>query len=284
MNGTNSIISARDPLRSRAIDKGYVAGPFGRMHYYAAGPQDAAATLVLAHQSPVCGRQFEQALPRLAARGIRTIALDTPGYGQSDVPPAPPALPDYGTALVAALDELGLERVHLLGHHTGAAIVGHVAARHPQRVASVCLNGPPLFTEAELAHFQTLQLEPDEPQADGSHLLAAWQRRLQFTPGWSDVQSMHRRLIDQLWAGDTWWYGHHAAFDYRVEPDLRALACPTLILTNTGDDLYECSQRAQRLRPDFAYVELPDGTHDIVDEQPDAWCEAVAAFVLGQSR
>jgi hypothetical protein len=33
------------------------------------------------------------------------------------------------------------------------------------------------------------------------------------------------------------------------------------------------------MRPDFAYVELEGGTHDIVDEQPDAWVASVADFV-----
>jgi pimeloyl-ACP methyl ester carboxylesterase len=223
---------------------------------------------------------FEQALPRLAARGIRAIAVDTPGYGMSDVPPTPPTLPDYADALNAVLEGLKLERAHFLGHHTGAGIVANFAARYPARVEKLILNGPPVFDAAELQQFEDFELKPDPVHEDGSHLLAAWQRRLQFTPGWSNVTAMHRRLIDQLWAGDTWWYGHRAAFDYEMEPDLLALKCPTLILTNTGDDLYDCAKKAHRLRPDFAYVELAGGTHDIVDEQPDAWSACVADFVL----
>jgi pimeloyl-ACP methyl ester carboxylesterase len=34
------------------------------------------------------------------------------------------------------------------------------------------------------------------------------------------------------------------------------------------------------LRPDFRFVELPGGTHDIVDEQPLAWTRAVVDFLL----
>jgi pimeloyl-ACP methyl ester carboxylesterase len=258
------------------IEKAYVPGPWGQIHYYAAG---AGPCLILAHQSPVCGRMFEQALPRLAARGIRAIAVDTPGYGMSDVPQSPPALSEYADSLIAVLDNLGLERAHFLGHHTGAGIVCNFAARHSDRVDKLVLNGPPLFDASELEKFKDFELGPDSVREDGSHLLKAWERRVQFTPGWSSAPAMHRRLIDQLWAGDTWWYGHRAAFEYLMEADLLALACPTLILTNTGDDLYGCSQKAHRMRPDFAYVELEGGTHDIVDEQPDAWVASVADFV-----
>jgi pimeloyl-ACP methyl ester carboxylesterase len=60
------------------------------------------------------------------------------------------------------------------------------------------------------------------------------------------------------------------------------LKVPTLILTNTGDDIYHLAQRARTARPDMAYVELVGGTHDIVDEQPQAWAAAVATFLKGE--
>jgi hypothetical protein len=33
------------------------------------------------------------------------------------------------------------------------------------------------------------------------------------------------------------------------------------------------------MRPDFAYAELEGGTIDIIDEQPEAWAQAVADFL-----
>ena len=55
---------------------------------------------------------------------------------------------------------------------------------------------------------------------------------------------------------------------------------PTLMFTNTGEDLYESTRRAWQLRPDFfAYAELQGGTHDIVDEQPQAWVETIDRFL-----
>jgi pimeloyl-ACP methyl ester carboxylesterase len=56
---------------------------------------------------------FEQALPRLAACGIRAIAVDTPGYGMSDVPQSPPALSEYADsfAWVASVADFVKNRV-----------------------------------------------------------------------------------------------------------------------------------------------------------------------------
>lgn len=63
--------------------------------------------------------------------------------------------------------------------------------------------------------------------------------------------------------------------------DLLAITSPTLIFSNTGEDLYAASQRAHALRPDFAFAALEGGTHDIIDEQPQAWVAAVTAFLRG---
>ena len=59
----------------------------------------------------------------------------------------------------------------------------------------------------------------------------------------------------------------------------RRLKSRTLLLTNPTEDLSPITQRARALRPDMAYAELKGGTHDIVDEQPEAWSATVAAFI-----
>ena len=117
------------------------------------------------------------------------------------------------------------------------------------------------------------------PLADGSHLLDAWQQRLKATPGWTDIDAMHRHVVTMLSNPERYFWGFDAVFAQDLAADLDKITVPTLVLTNSGEDLFEASGRVVALRPDWAYACLDGGTHDIVDEQPEAWAAAVVSFL-----
>lgn len=263
--------------------KGYADGPDGQVHYRDSG---MGRPLLLLHQTPCHLGQFDPAWELLVRAGIRAIGIDTPGYGQSDATRGTPTIAAYARAAAAVLDHLGLRSADVLGHHTGASTAAELAVAEPRRIRRVILNGPPLFTPDERAtYLQAIKEAPRPgPHADGSHLLAVWERRKRFTPGWTSVSAMHRGVVMMLAAqlqGDGERPGYTAAFAHDIGVPLRAITQPGLILTNTGDDLYATSCRARDLRPDFAFVALQGGTHDIVDEQPGEWAAAVSAFLAG---
>jgi pimeloyl-ACP methyl ester carboxylesterase len=223
---------------------------------------------------------FLPALPMLAAAGLHVLALDTPGFGASDPPPAPPSIADHADALAHVLDSLGLGRVHLLGHHTGASIAASLAVRHGQRLDRLVLNGLALLSAEEREYFAGFRFAPLVPRADGGHLIDAWQQRLQATPGWTDLAAMHCHTVTMLANPDRYFWAFDAVFGHDLAADLAAITAPTLVLTNTGEDIYDATCRAARSRPDWAFTALAGGTHDIVDEQPQAWAAAVTAFLL----
>lgn len=257
--------------------RAYVDGPTGQIHFQVLGE---GIPLVLSHQSPSSSNMFHKAYPYLATAGIKAIGVDTPGFGGSAVPDPRPSVRDYASAFGPVLDHLGLEKAHFLGHHTGAANVTEFAHIHPNRVTSLILNGPPIFS-AEEAAGRVGGPGPMKIEADGSHLRKRWESRVAATVGWTDVDAMHNNVMQTLWAGETFWYGHKAAFEYDITEAFMGLEMPTMILTNTGDDIYHLSCRARDMRPELAFTELVGGTHDIVDEQPEAWAEAVVAFIKG---
>ena len=73
------------------------------------------------------------------AEGRRAFALDLPGHGGSAKEVGagdPESLTGFAEG---ALDALGIERVHLVGHSMGGAIAGLLALRRPERVTSLTL-------------------------------------------------------------------------------------------------------------------------------------------------
>ena len=258
--------------------RGYFDGPAGQVHYRISGA--SGLPLVLLHQSPLSSVQFDAVYGLLQKRGYRALGLDMPGFGQSDPPRDGATLHDYAAVIGAALAHFGWGRVAVVGHHTGAVTAALHAIEHPASVRALVLNGFPLLTQAERDHFATFYFGPKDPQPDGSHLLTAWENRLRSTPGWSDIQLMHRYTVEALYRGDTNWKAFPLVIGADLEGMARKLHVPTLLLTNTGEDLYEATRRTHALRPKyFEYAELQGGTHDIVDEQPAAWVAAVDTFL-----
>jgi pimeloyl-ACP methyl ester carboxylesterase len=86
------------------------------------------------------GAYLTEVAPALVDAGLRPIAPDAPGFGES------PAIPPegYETSAVVelvrgVLDERGIDRALLMGHSWGGTIVTSFAAAHPDRVEGLVL-------------------------------------------------------------------------------------------------------------------------------------------------
>ncbi|HTU79923.1 MAG TPA: alpha/beta fold hydrolase [Solirubrobacteraceae bacterium] len=86
-------------------------------------------------------------LPTVAALGerMRVIAVDLPGFGDSDKPlGASYDARFFARAIVGLLDALELERAHLIGNSLGGRVALEVALAHPERVRRLALLCPSL--------------------------------------------------------------------------------------------------------------------------------------------
>ncbi len=142
-----------------------IKGPIGNIHILDASPPVTAVEsepvpVLFVHGMVLSASVWEPQLARLAGTR-RTIALDVRGHGDS----APPEDGNYAPVSCAAdvfavLDELGLDRVAIVGNSFGACIALAAAAIAPHRIAQLILVDPPGdFTKLPVEVYET-QLVP----------------------------------------------------------------------------------------------------------------------------
>ena len=89
------------------------------------------------------------------AEQFPVIAFDLPGHGQSTPKLPGTSLAELAAFVVRLLDELGVDRVHAVGHSLGGAIAAQLALGHPSRVASVALlNSAGLGAEIDAGYIE----------------------------------------------------------------------------------------------------------------------------------
>ena len=95
--------------------------------------------VLLLHGSPGSASNFESLGPELAATGRKVYALDLPGFGYSSAWMRRYSIVAHARAVLAALDELEIERAHVVGWSMGGGVALHMADLEPERVASLTL-------------------------------------------------------------------------------------------------------------------------------------------------
>lgn len=127
------------------------------LHYHEAGEPTGLGgglPLVMLHgggPGASAWSNFGRCLDRFA-QDFRVLLVDQPGFGPSDKPTVEGNYFRFSAGKLAAfLDELGLERIHLLGNSLGGGTATRFALEYPERVGRLILMGPgglqqPIFT------------------------------------------------------------------------------------------------------------------------------------------
>ncbi|MGW5646673.1 4,5:9,10-diseco-3-hydroxy-5,9,17-trioxoandrosta-1(10),2-diene-4-oate hydrolase [Saccharopolyspora sp. NPDC003752] len=114
------------------------------LHYHEAGDPSASTVVMLHGGGPGASSwsNFSRNIGVLA-EDFHAIAVDQPGFGRSDKPTEHGQYFTHSaTALLELLDELGIERAHLLGNSLGGGTAVRFALNHPDRAGRLVLMGP----------------------------------------------------------------------------------------------------------------------------------------------
>lgn len=221
-----------------------------RVHYRRAG---SGPPVVMLHPSPSWAKALDP-FTKVFAERFTAIALDTPGYGHSDLlEMEKPEIADLAEGLRETLDALGLEKCAIWGSHTGASIAMEFTVRYPDRVSMFVIDGYPAYEDAYREDMTKYYLPPYEPKWDASHLLYTWHKfREQFI--FSPTFKWHRenrtttaapppadRMMDMVLprfiTGEDYNVGYSAVFRYAGLEPIGQLKVPTCFGARLGDSL-----------------------------------------------
>jgi pimeloyl-ACP methyl ester carboxylesterase len=113
-----------------------------RLHVAECGAP-GAPLVVLLHGFPTFWWTWRHQLPALAAAGLRVVAVDLRGYGDSDKPPRGYDLWTLAGDVAGLVRALGEASARIVGHGWGGMIGWTVTALHPRRVSALAVLGAP---------------------------------------------------------------------------------------------------------------------------------------------
>ena len=247
-------------------------------------PWRETKTILLLHGNCESHASWYGWVPHLA-RELRVVRPDMRGYGAST--PMPRDFPWSLDALiddfVRLMDELRIERFHLVGAKIAGMIARRFAARFPERVLTLTVAGtpPPRYDVGARVPALTAEIE--------QHGVEHWARR-----------TMTGRLgADFPPAGVEWWIKlmgrtpvstqicfvrnvHHAD----ITADLPRIQCPTLVITTEGSALGSVAEtRAwQEKIPRSTLLVLPGNSYHVAASDAARCAQETLAFIQRNRR
>lgn len=257
----------------------YVDLEHARLHYEIDGPEERPV-LVFSHSIGASLRMWDCVLPALAGR-FRILRYDTRGHGLSSVPHGPYTIAQLGGDVLLLLDALHIGRANFCGLSLGGMIGMWLGAHAPQRITKLVLANTAArigTREGWDARIEAVRQGGMEQMADAvmERWFAARFRRESPEKVVSARNAFRTTSVDG--------YANCAAAirDADLEPSLRLVEAPTLILTGAVDPATTAAEgRAlEQQIHNSCYVEL-ETAHLSAVEDPRGFSAAVLEFLCG---
>ncbi len=260
--------------------------------------------LMLLHGWPEFWLTWEPVMMRLADR-FRLVAPDLRGFGDSDKPEGPFGAQDQARDLLALLDTLDIQRVGLIGHDVGGAIMQAIARMAPERLTGLFffdfsypgvgarMATPDRLTEIWYTMFHQMDLAPalvgatpDTVRTYITHFLRHWSYRKNAFDDVLDLFVENFQKPGNLTGGFAYYRAAAAvrlAMLQGTAPKLPAITVPTCVRWSEHDPIFPYAW-TDRLGETFSTLDLAQFAgvgHFPHREDPDRAAAEIARFFNG---
>lgn len=215
------------------------------------------------------------------------VAIDMPGHGLSAPPNSPPTFDSMADAVEGILESMGGAPVDLLGVSVGGMIAQTLVLRRPDLVRSLTLVAT-LCTFPDNVR-ALLRERARVARTEGMARIADLSIERWFTPAFrtSRPDVIARATIGLLrQPGEFHARMWEMIAGLELESQLRAIRCPTLVITGTEDVNAPpaAAQQIARAVPGAVVHLLPGLGHFPPFEDPDGFNEILRAFLADRQR
>lgn len=252
--------------------------------YYEIHGEGAPLLLIMGFGMDLTGWMFQ--VPEFSNK-YRVLVFDNRGVGRTDAPDKPYSIRMMADDTAGLMDELSVDRAHIVGLSMGGFIAQELAISHPERVKSLVLaTTEPAFdyhfaTEV-IGSWVAARTEGVTPKTYFSLILP-----FLFTDKFFDNADRVRMALDTMAANPHLAPAHGlsrqfaACIGHSTRDRLKHLTAPTLVLVGREDILLpvKLSGELASLVPESKLVVLEGGGHGFNAEIADKFNQAVLAFL-----
>ncbi len=237
--------------------------------------------LVLLHGLAGYAREWCATIEALRTQ-FKVVAIEQRGHGGSTRRPVDVSRAAYVADVVAVLDELGVDRVPIVGQSTGGHTAMLVAAHHPDRVERLVLVESGLGgEEAEVTSALGDWLESwPAPFADREAFVSFFGGDRLVAEAWADGLELRVDGLWPQWDPGTLRQALADVHDREYVEEWAEVHAPTLLVRGEHSSVSERTVETMcALRPDLEVCVVAGAGHDIHLEAPATWVRLLSGFL-----
>ncbi len=257
------------------------SGPY-RLYYEVRGEGEPLALVPGLGLSTLA---WAQMVPRLED-AYRLVVVDPRGAGQSDKPDMSYTGELFAEDLAAVLDDVGVDRAHIVGLSMGGMIAQEFSIRFPDRVGSLILLSTYMATD----DWSRRLFEVRRTMIERLGLIEHFKLSIMFVfspAAFRNIREQVRAIESALIDNPPDQRAYLRQVQYCLEHDttdrLARITAPTLVVTGSHDILTSPLQGRELAGgiPGAEYREFPGASHGLWLEEGEAFAVLVKEFLAG---